>query len=82
MQGFILDRIPLINRLGLKELVRYASVMIPNSNPYSELSLGFGNIGYKLFRVLRLDWVHSFYGSSYGGSYLKLGLLTNVGIGN
>ncbi|MBL7819714.1 MAG: carboxypeptidase-like regulatory domain-containing protein [Saprospiraceae bacterium] len=81
LQGKLLDRIPLINKLGLKELIRYSSVVNDRNKPYAEYSIGFGNIGYKVFRIFRFDWVHSFEGSSYFGSNFRLALLSNIGGG-
>ncbi|MEI2695294.1 MAG: DUF5686 and carboxypeptidase regulatory-like domain-containing protein [Saprospiraceae bacterium] len=81
LQGKILDRIPLVNKLGLKELIRCSSVINDRNKPYSEYSIGFGNIGYKVFRVFRLDWVHAFEGSDYQKSSIRLALLSNIGGG-
>lgn len=81
LQGKLLDRIPLINKLGLKELIRCSSVINDRNKPYTEYSIGFGNIGYKVFRVFRLDWVHAFEGSDYQKSSIRLALLSNIGGG-
>lgn len=81
LQGKLLDRIPLLNKLGLKELMRASSVINDRNKPYAEYSLGFGNIGYKVFRVFRLDWVHAFEGSDYKKSSVRLALLSNIGGG-
>jgi hypothetical protein len=81
-QGLFLDRIPLINRLRLKELLRYSMVCIPGSTPFTEVSFGLGNIGYKLFRILRVDIVHQFYEGKFKASYFKVGLTASLGGGN
>ncbi len=81
-QGRFLDRIPLINKLRFKELIRFSAVSIPGSNPYSELSLGFGNVGYKLFRLFRVDWVNQFYSRGFQASYLRVGLISSFGAGS
>ncbi len=58
--GFILGKIPLIRKLGFKEVVRVAYLNTPQLGNYAEVGVGLDNIGYGLFRVLRLDlsWVY------------------------
>lgn len=80
--GLILERIPLINRLGFKELLRLSSVSIPGSTPFYEASFGLGNVGYKLFRFFRIDWVNQFYHGEFKAAYLKLGLISTLGAGD
>jgi hypothetical protein len=54
-EGFLLDKIPLIRKLGLKEVFRAAYLNTPELGNYTELSFGIDNIGFGLFRLLRLD---------------------------
>lgn len=53
--GFILGKIPLIRKLGFKEVARVAYLNTPQLGNYAELGVGLDNIGYGLVRVLRLD---------------------------
>lgn len=80
-QGKFLDRIPWINQLGFRELIRFSSVSIPGANPYTELSFGIGNVGYKLFRLFRIDWVNQYYRKGFQNSYLRIGLISSFGAG-
>ena len=58
--GFILGKIPLIRKLGFKEIARVAYLNTPQLGNYAEVGVGLDNIGYGLVRVLRLDlsWVY------------------------
>ncbi len=59
--GYILNKIPLLNKLGFK-LVAGGHYLITKTNkPYSEISVGLDNIGFGKIRFLRLDFVRSFH---------------------
>lgn len=53
--GFFLDKLPLIRKLGFKEVFRVAYLNTPELGNYTELGFGIDNVGYGLFRFLRLD---------------------------
>ena len=38
--------------------------------PYSEVSIGFDNVGFGQFRMLRIDYVHSFYANQNKGAFI------------
>ncbi len=54
-EGFILDKLPLIRKLGFKEVFRLAYLNTPELGNYTEIGFGIDNIGFGLFRFLRLD---------------------------
>jgi Family of unknown function (DUF5686) len=54
-EGFLLGKLPLIRRLGLKEIVRVAYLNSPEIGDYAEAGFGIDNIGYGLFRLIRVD---------------------------
>ena len=54
-EGFIFNKIPLIRKLGFKEVVRAAYVTMPDLKNYTELGFGIDNIGWGLFRFIRVD---------------------------
>ncbi len=54
-EGFLLGKIPLIRRLGFKEIVRFAYLNTPQSGNYAEAGFAIDNIGYGLFRAFRVD---------------------------
>ena len=58
--GYFLSKIPLIRKLGFREILRVAYLNTPNVGNYGEVGVGLDNIGFGLFRILRLDlsWVY------------------------
>ncbi len=54
-EGFFLDKLPLIRKLGFKEVLRVAYLNTPELGNYTEFGFGIDNIGYGLFRFFRLD---------------------------
>ncbi|MEO6759340.1 MAG: DUF5686 family protein, partial [Saprospiraceae bacterium] len=83
LQGWLLDKIPGIRKLGWKEVfgggIYYADQpsndpKYPYVLPYWEVNAGFENIGIKAFRMLRIDVVTSFFGSQYYRTGLVLGI--------
>jgi hypothetical protein len=55
-EGWILGKIPLIRKLGFKEVIRVAYLNTKQLNHYAEMGFGIDNIGYGLFRMLRIDF--------------------------
>ena len=85
LQGWLLDKIPGLRRLNLKEVfggsLYYADQLTndpayPYQLPYWEVNFGFENIGFKAFRMFRLDVVSSFFGKEY----YRTGLVLGVGL--
>jgi len=83
LQGILLDRIPGLRKLNLKEVfgagVYYANQasMDPfytGKLPYWEVNIGFENIGIKAVRPLRIDVVSGFFGNEYYRTAVILGL--------
>lgn len=58
--GFIMNKIPLLNLLKTNLIVSYHNLAVPDRKPYSEIGVGLNNIGFGKFRVLRLDYVRSY----------------------
>jgi hypothetical protein len=54
-EGFLLGKIPLIRRLGLKEITRVVFLKTLELGNYAEAGFGIDNIGYGLFRIIRVD---------------------------
>lgn len=73
--GWILDKIPGFQKLGWS-LVAGAKFLKAGDNPsYSELHVGFANMGYKILRLVRLDAVLSIHeGQTDWGLRMSLGL--------
>lgn len=60
-QGWVLGKIPGVNKLGFKLVVGGHALWSAGKKPYQEVSVGLDNLGIGLFRVLRVDYVYSFY---------------------
>lgn len=83
LQGWVLDKIPLLRKLGWKEVFgaavyyteqRSQDIAFPEKLPYWELNAGAENIGFKFFRQIRVDVVWSFYGKKYDHVGVVFGL--------
>lgn len=59
--GYLLNKIPLLNKLGFELVLGAKSLIRKDKKPYSELSIGLNNIGIGKLRFLRLDYVKSNY---------------------
>jgi len=59
-KGYILGKIPLLNKLNYNLVIGVHTLSIENNKPYKEFSIGIDNIGFKKFRFLRLDYVRSY----------------------
>lgn len=58
-QGYFLDKIPIINRLGWKEVIGASTLQTGERKNYTELNVGLENIGFGVFRLLRVDFMYS-----------------------
>jgi len=56
--GFLLDRVPGIGDLGLKLVLGAKYLKTRDRGNYREFHVGIDNIGYKLFRLFRVDLVY------------------------
>ncbi|TCP28102.1 carboxypeptidase-like protein [Tenacibaculum skagerrakense] len=58
-QGFILNKIPLLNKLNFHTVIGAKAYFSGDRKPYTEYSIGLDNIGWGKWRFLRLDFVQS-----------------------
>ncbi|WP_055436536.1 DUF5686 and carboxypeptidase regulatory-like domain-containing protein [Lacinutrix algicola] len=58
--GYILNKIPLINKLNFNLILGAKAAFTQDNKPYSEYSIGVDNIGFGKFRFLRVDYVRSY----------------------
>lgn len=56
--GFLLDKLPGISNLGWQLVMGAKFLKISDAPVYTEYHVGLDNIGYKLFRFFRLDFVY------------------------
>ncbi len=69
-RGWILGKIPGINRLNLNLVAGAHFLSTKNRKPYSEISIGVDNLGFGKFRLLRVDYVRSFYNGTNEGAFI------------
>ena len=72
-QGYIMNKIPLLNKLKTTMVLGYHNLSIPNRSPYHEFSVGLDNLGFGKFKLFRLDYVRS-YQHGYQGDGIIFGL--------
>ncbi|WP_338409231.1 DUF5686 and carboxypeptidase regulatory-like domain-containing protein [uncultured Flavobacterium sp.] len=72
-KGFIMNKIPLLNKLQWNLVSGFHQLNVPNYKPYQEFNVGFDNIGFGKFRILRIDYVRS-YQNGYQGDGFMFGL--------
>lgn len=78
-QGYIMNKIPLLNLLQWNLVVGYHQLAAPDSKPYQEFTAGFDNIGFGKFRMLRVDYVRAYQGSGFVTDGVMFGIkLLNI----
>ena len=58
-KGAVLSKVPLLNKLNFHFVVGSKALFMTDKNPYTEYSVGLGNIGFDKWRFLRIDYVKS-----------------------
>lgn len=72
--GYILDKLPLFNRLNWKIIAGASFLYTEDQKDYLEINFGFDNIGFGAFRLFRLDGVVSFDNGKYRNWGIQLGV--------
>lgn len=72
-KGYIMNKIPLLNKLKSNLVVGYHAIAVPDVKPYSEFTIGLDNLGFGKFRMLRVDYVRS-YQNGFQGDGVIFGL--------
>lgn len=72
-KGYIMNKIPLLNKLQWNLIGGFHQINIPKFKPYQEVTVGFDNIGWGKFRFLRIDYVRS-YQNGYQGDGVMFGI--------
>ncbi|MFD2432396.1 DUF5686 family protein [Mesonia maritima] len=75
-QGWILGKIPFINKLNFNMVAGVNALWTTGNKPYSEYSVGMSNIGFGKFRFLRIDYVRA-----YQGTWQDDGVMFGISIG-
>ena len=71
--GYILGKIPLLNKLNFNLVVGAHNLSTPDNRPYQEYTIGLDNIGWGKWRFLRFDYIRS-YQSGFGSDAFVFGL--------
>lgn len=58
--GFIMNKIPLLNKLQSQLVIGFHTLAQPNMKPYQEVSVGLDNLGFGKFKMFRIDYVRSY----------------------
>ncbi|WP_317128732.1 DUF5686 and carboxypeptidase regulatory-like domain-containing protein [Winogradskyella algicola] len=68
--GFILGKIPGLNKLNFNLIVGAHNLATPDNKPYQEFTIGVDNIGWGKWRFLRFDYIRSYQGGFQGDAIL------------
>ena len=71
--GYVMNKIPLLNKLNSTLLLGFHSLAIPNAKPYSELTVGLDNLGFGKLKIFRVDYIQS-YQNGFQGSGIIFGI--------
>lgn len=58
--GYILGKIPLLNKLNFNLILGAHNLSTQDNKPYQEYSIGLDNIGWGKFRFFRIDYLRSY----------------------
>lgn len=59
-RGYILNKVPLLNKTRYSLIVGFHLLQTPDQPTYKEFSVGLNNFGFKKFRPFRIDYITSF----------------------
>jgi len=71
--GFIMNKIPLLNKLNTTLILGFHNLATEDRKPYQEFSVGLDRLGFGKFKMLRVDYVRS-YQNGYIGDGVVFGL--------
>jgi hypothetical protein len=74
--GFLLDKIPLLRKLQFTTVLGAHFLYTEDKKDYLELSVGLDNIGWELFRFIRVDGFAQFREGKYDGVGFMIGFKT------
>lgn len=68
--GYFMNKIPLLNKLGWNLVGGFHQLATPNSRPYQEITVGLDRIGFGKLKIFRVDYVRSFQGNNFGHGFM------------
>jgi len=72
-RGYVMNKIPLLNKLKSTLNLGCHTLAVPHTKPYSELTIGLDDLGFGKFKMFRFDYVRS-YQNGYQGDGVVFGL--------
>ncbi|WP_298393959.1 DUF5686 and carboxypeptidase regulatory-like domain-containing protein [Flavobacterium sp.] len=72
-KGFVMNKIPLLNKLGSQLVLGFHNLSVPDRKPYQEFSVGLDNLGFGKVKIFRVDYLRS-YQNGYQGDAVIFGL--------
>lgn len=72
-KGYLMNKIPLLNKLKSQLVLGFHDLAVPGRNPYQEFTVGLDNLGIGKARLFRIDYVRS-YQNGYQGDAIIFGL--------
>ncbi|MFI0490970.1 DUF5686 and carboxypeptidase regulatory-like domain-containing protein [Flavobacterium sp.] len=69
-KGYIMNKIPLLNKLNSTLVLGFHTLAIPDKMPYSEFTVGLDNLGFGKFKIFRLDYIRSYQNGYQGDSII------------
>lgn len=71
--GFITNKIPLLNKLGSTLVIGFHNLAVPERKPYQEFTAGLNNLGIGKAKFLRVDYIRS-----YQSGFLSDGVIFGI----
>lgn len=72
-KGYIMNKLPLLKHLKSTLVLGLHTLVVPNTKPYSEFTVGLDDLGFGKFKMFRVDYVRS-YQDGYKGDGVIFGL--------
>jgi hypothetical protein len=69
-KGYIMNKIPLLNKLQWNLVAGFHQINVPNVKPYQEFSAGFDNIGFGKLRIFRISYVRAYQNGFQGDGFV------------
>ena len=72
-KGFVMNKIPLLNKLQSQLVLGFHNLAVPHRAPYQEFTIGLDNLGFGKLKLFRIDYIRS-YQNGYQGDAVLFGL--------
>lgn len=69
-KGFLMNKIPLFKEFNWAIIASFKQLALSHHSPYKEVGIGIGNIGFKNNKILRVDYVQSYFKNQYSKGFL------------